>query len=155
MRGSRKLFQRVSSGPTLTLFYLYCSVNEGEKIQLQCSTKSGPSSALQSNVISMAFRPRTHDGPTLNAGLVALWFFMRSEPVLIKRHCIFVLLSRVSGPHAPTPHSVHVLALDWKWSIHLRQMELPTLINRTSPFQILGVLCVFFLFLFKFKYNIM
>ena len=38
----------------------------------QYTTISGPSSARQRNVISMAFRWRADDGPTLNAGLVAL-----------------------------------------------------------------------------------
>ena len=43
-------------------------------IQIQCSTKSGPSlaaSATPFNGVS-AFRWRTDDGPTVNAGLVAL-----------------------------------------------------------------------------------
>ena len=35
-------------------------------------TINGPSSACQRNVISMAFRWRADDGPTLNAGLVVL-----------------------------------------------------------------------------------
>ena len=54
MRGSRKFFQ---SGPTL--FSYWVDPN---------GTKIGPSSA---------------DGPTLNAGLVALWFFRGSWPVLL------------------------------------------------------------------------
>ena len=33
---------------------------------------SGPSTARQGNAILMAFRWRANDGPTLNAGLVAL-----------------------------------------------------------------------------------
>ena len=32
----------------------------------------GPASARQRNAISIAFRWRANDGPTLNAGLVAL-----------------------------------------------------------------------------------
>ena len=36
------------------------------------TTTFGPSSARQLNAISMAFRWRADDGPTLNAGLVAL-----------------------------------------------------------------------------------
>ena len=35
---------------------------------------------------------------------------------------------------------------------YLSQMDLPTLISRTSPFQILGVFCGIFLFLF-FKFQ--
>ena len=37
-------------------------------------TMNGPSSARQRNVIQMALRWRTDDGPTLNAGLVAAIF---------------------------------------------------------------------------------
>ena len=43
-------------------------VNEGDPN----TTKSGPSSARKRTAISMAFRWRADDGPTLNAGLVAL-----------------------------------------------------------------------------------
>ena len=32
----------------------------------------------------MRFRWRAHDDPTLNAGLVALWIFMGSGPVLLR-----------------------------------------------------------------------
>ena len=32
----------------------------------------------------MAFRWRADDGPTLDAGLVAMWFFRESEPVLLR-----------------------------------------------------------------------
>ena len=39
------------------------------------STISGPSSARQRNAIGMAFRWRAVGGPTLNAALVALWFY--------------------------------------------------------------------------------
>ena len=45
-------------------------VDEGERGSK--STKSGPSSARQRNAIIMAFRWRADDGPTLNAGLLAL-----------------------------------------------------------------------------------
>ena len=38
----------------------------------QNTTISGPSSARQQNAIKMAIRWRAYDGPTLNAGLVAL-----------------------------------------------------------------------------------
>ena len=46
----------------------------GERIKLQSTTKSEPSSARQQNAIEMAFRWWAGDGPTLSAGLVALWF---------------------------------------------------------------------------------
>ena len=48
------------------------------------STISGPSSARQQKVISMAFCWRADDGPTLNAGLVALWFYRGSGSVLLR-----------------------------------------------------------------------
>ena len=48
-------------------FFLLCEGREDQN-----STKSGPSSAHQGNAIKMAFRWRADDGPTLNAGLVAL-----------------------------------------------------------------------------------
>ena len=48
------------------------------------STKSRTSSACQQNTISMVFCWRADDGPTLNAGLVALWFFRGSGPVLLR-----------------------------------------------------------------------
>ena len=41
-------------------------------IQIQPHCIYGPSSARQRNTIKMAFRWRADDGPTLNAGLVAL-----------------------------------------------------------------------------------
>ena len=53
----------------------------------------------------MAFRWRSDDGPTLNAGLVALCFFRGSEPVLL-RNPIFCDFSGGSGPPVPPldPH---------------------------------------------------
>ena len=63
MRGSRKICQRGS----LTTFYFVV----GEGREDPNTTISGPTSARQRNAI-MAFRWRADDGPTLNAGLVAL-----------------------------------------------------------------------------------
>ena len=64
MRRSRTFCQRC---PTLTtLFYSWW--------EDQNTTISGPSSVRQRNAIKMAFCWRVHDGPTLNAGLVASWF---------------------------------------------------------------------------------
>ena len=60
---SRKFFQR---GPNLITFFL---VDKG--IEDTNTAIIGPSSASQRNAISMAFRWRADDGPTLNAGLVA------------------------------------------------------------------------------------
>ena len=52
----------------------------------------------------MAFRWRAGDGPTLNAGLVALWFFRGSGPVL-QRNSIFLWFLRGGGldPLPPPP----------------------------------------------------
>ena len=57
----------VRGGQTSTKFFFYF---EGGRIQN--TTISGPSSARQGNVIKMTFCWRADDGPTLNAGLVAL-----------------------------------------------------------------------------------
>ena len=65
MRGSRKFCQRGSNIDNL--FFLF---DEGRNDKN--TTISGPSSARQRNAIKMAFRWRADDGPTLNAGLVAL-----------------------------------------------------------------------------------
>ena len=54
----------------------------GERIQN--STKSGPPPARHRNAIEMAFHYRADDGPTLNAGLVALWVVRESGPVLLR-----------------------------------------------------------------------
>ena len=62
MRGSRD--QR---GTTLTFFVLV-----DERGNDPNTTESGSSSARQRNAIKMAFCWRADDGPTINAGLVAL-----------------------------------------------------------------------------------
>ena len=62
----QKIFVR--GGPTMTAFYY--SFAEGREDPN--TTISGPSSARQRISISMAFRWRADDGPTLNAGLLAL-----------------------------------------------------------------------------------
>ena len=56
---------RTSADSTLTSFF-----DEGKE-DLN-STKSGPASVRKRKAILMAFRWRVDDGPTLNAGLVAL-----------------------------------------------------------------------------------
>ena len=66
MRGSRKFCQRVSNFGDV--FFLL--VDEG--IEDPNTAKNGPSSARQRNAVSMALRRWADDGPTLNAGLVAL-----------------------------------------------------------------------------------
>ena len=64
--GSRKFCQRGSNFDVVFFFI----VDEGWEDPN--TTISGPSSACQRNAISMAFRWHADDGPTLNAGLVAL-----------------------------------------------------------------------------------
>ena len=66
MRGSRKICQR---GPTLTTFFFVFSVEGRED---QKTTISEPSSARKRIAILITFRCRADNGPTLNAGLVAL-----------------------------------------------------------------------------------
>ena len=68
MRGSRKFFQRGSNSDNV--FFFVFLVAEGKEDPN--TTKSGPSSARQRSATLMAFRWRADDGPTLNAGLVAL-----------------------------------------------------------------------------------
>ena len=55
------------------------------------TTKSGPSSASQRNTIE-------DDVPTLNAGLVALWFFRGSRPVLLRNHKALWFFRGAGGP---------------------------------------------------------
>ena len=65
MRGFRKFYQRGSK------FDFFCLVDGG--IEEGPNTAiNGSSSARKRNAIEMAFRWRADDGPTLNAGLVAL-----------------------------------------------------------------------------------
>ena len=52
------------------MFFLFFLVDEGREDPN--TTISGPSLAQQRNAIKMAFHWRADDGPTLNAGLVAL-----------------------------------------------------------------------------------
>ena len=67
-----------------------------QEVLSEGSTISGPSSACQRNAILMAFRWRADDGPILNAGLVAMYFFRGS-----KKPYIFVIFQEGSGPPAP------------------------------------------------------
>ena len=55
----------------------------------------------------MAFRWRAHDGQTLNVGLVALWFFRGSGPVLQRKHVfLWGVFSGGGGRVGPLPHSL-------------------------------------------------
>ena len=64
MRRSRKFNQR---GSNFDVFFLF---DEGRKDPN--TTISGPSMASQRNAVQIVFRWQADDGPTLNAGLVAL-----------------------------------------------------------------------------------
>ena len=83
MRGSRKIYQRGFNSDGIFL------VDKGTEDS--SNTKSGPSSAHQRNVISMAFRWRAgnafrwwaDDGQSLNHGLLALRFFRGPGGVLL------------------------------------------------------------------------
>ena len=65
---------------------------------------SRPSSARQQNaMISMSFRLRTDNGPSLNSGLVALGLFMRgSIKFRLVLNTFLVTIVFYSGSHAPT-----------------------------------------------------
>ena len=60
----------LSEGPGVQLWRVCFQFDDGRKDPN--TTISGPSSARQRNAISMLFRWRVDDGPTMNAGLVAL-----------------------------------------------------------------------------------
>ena len=126
MRGSRKFCQRGSNYDGVFLFaccLFFCCccccffclfvcfffffffggggrvVNEGREDPN--TTISGPISARQRNAIYMAFHWRANDGPlTLNAGLVVLWLFRGSGPLLLGNlyFCDFSW-----GPDPPVP----------------------------------------------------
>ena len=57
----------VKGGPNLITFFLVVKGSEDTNTAI-----NGPSSARQRNAIKMAFRWRADNGPTVNAGLVAL-----------------------------------------------------------------------------------
>ena len=61
------------------------------------TTISRSSSARQWNTIWMVFRWWADDGPTLNAGSVALWFFRGSWHLLLHLPYSFVIFFRVGG----------------------------------------------------------
>ena len=67
---------------TTFFFFFFFLVDEGRKVPN--TTKDGPSLARQRNAILMAFRWCVDDGPTFNAGFVALGIFRESGPVLLR-----------------------------------------------------------------------
>ena len=62
---------------------------------------NGPPSDRQRNAIEMAFRWRADDGQTLNADLVASWFFRGSGPVLLRNPTILWLFRGKRPPASP------------------------------------------------------
>ena len=81
-------------------FSYFLLVDEGKEDQN--TTKSGLSSLRHLSAILMAFRWRADDCPTLNAGLLALWFFRRSKPVLL-RNPIYLWFFRGVGRDTLSP----------------------------------------------------
>ena len=49
----------------------------------------------------MVFRWQADSGPTLNAGLVALWFYMGSGPVLLRNPTFLLFFRGGSDPLSP------------------------------------------------------
>ena len=62
------------------------------------TTMSGPLSSRQQNAIEMAFCWRDGGGPSLNADLLALWFYRGSRPVLLRDPIFFVFFQGGGGP---------------------------------------------------------
>ena len=79
MRGSRKFLQSGSNFDYVTLLFFFDDWREDPN-----TTISGPSSARQRNAIQMAFCWWPDGGPTLNVGLVAVWFYRGYGPVLLR-----------------------------------------------------------------------
>ena len=90
--GSRKSCQR---GSNSDVFF-----DEGKEDPN--TTKIGPSLASQRNDIIMAFCWRAKAGPTLSVGLVALYFFRGSGPVLLGNP-IFLRIFRGGGGGSRPP----------------------------------------------------
>ena len=83
----------------LFLFYFLCLVNEGREDPH--TAISGTSSARRRNAVYMASRWRADDGPTLNAGLIALWFSGDLDRCCFEALCFFVILQGGPDPLSP------------------------------------------------------
>ena len=102
----------VRGGPTLITFLLCWWGEVGSKYDFKWAT-IGP------------FRWRADDGQILNDGLVALWFFRRSGPVLLKKtHYILWFfsgpypLSLPLDPRMLLFHKIHCGAVSWKRQVY-------------------------------------
>ena len=89
MRGSRKFCQKGVQFWQRLFFYLFWM--RGERIQI----------ALKAGQHQRHFRWSAKNGPTLNAGLVALWFFRGSEPVMPRNPIICDFSGGGVGPPVP------------------------------------------------------
>ena len=97
---SHKFCHRTSNSDRFFCVFFFLFVYEGREDPN--ATLSRPSSALQRNTIWMELRWCADVGPTWNAGLVALWFFRGSRPVLL-RNPIFLWFFRGVGTICPPP----------------------------------------------------
>ena len=98
LRGSRKFC------PNFTTFFSWWEDPN--------TTICGPSSGRQRNAISMALRWIGNDGQTLNAGLVALWFFRGSGPVLLGNNICLCFFREGVRPPVPLSGSAHEMAAE-------------------------------------------
>ena len=99
MRGSRKYFQRWSNFDNAFLV--------DERREDPNATICGPTSARQRN------RWRADDGPTLNAGLVALCFLRGSRPVLLWNSiCLWIFRGEgIQVPCRPCSGQTHIVGI--------------------------------------------
>ena len=83
--------------------FCLCVVFLLRRERIRNSTKGGPLSVHQQNVILMSFHWRANDGPTF-AGSVALRIFRGSGLVLLRNHNVFFVIFRgVRTPCPPPP----------------------------------------------------
>ena len=75
----------------------------------------------------MAFRWRADDGSTLNAGLVAVWFFRASGPVLLRYPIFVVFFQRGLGPPVPLSGFVHEVDVFPRFLYHCDSIRAITL----------------------------
>ena len=86
-------------------FLILVLVDEGREERIQLLLRAGH------------HRPSS-DGPTLNAGLVALWFFRGSGPVLLRNHIALWFFRRWVGPLSP----IWIRACHWSQS-HMHELR--------------------------------